>query len=49
MDVTGTGCGGEIVGVHERRERVDFCLGNVIWCFRRRVRGGETIGGSEIG
>jgi hypothetical protein len=40
---------GETAGVHERSERVDFCLGNVIWCFRRRVRDGETIGGSETG
>ena len=38
-----------MAGVHERREREDFCLGNVIWCFRRKVREGVTIGGSERG
>lgn len=38
-----------MAGVHERSERVDFGLGNDMWCFRRKVRAGEIIGGSETG
>jgi hypothetical protein len=38
-----------MAGVHERSEREDFGLGNDMWCFRRKVRAGLTIGGSETG
>jgi hypothetical protein len=50
MGETGVGSGGATSRTRDRRERVDFSPGKVIWCFRRSLGvGRERSGGSEKG